>query len=150
MLCSICSKTLEPVFVSMPKQYRDALHIVFDGGYGEFVDLYRKHIRVVLCGDCAQNLCSQNLWIKKLLLPETLPSADTHTFDKNDKVSMSEMWEYSKDFLFSNVSQCSICDDTIVCVEHKSFAPCRDCMYSKPAKIPYVSSKEYLEEFGFH
>jgi hypothetical protein len=29
-----------------------------------------------------------------------------------------------------------------VCVEHKSFIPCRACLYQSPATIPYSETKE--------
>jgi hypothetical protein len=88
--CDVCGKTLEAVFPERcpidgcgelpedhrhpPKylQYDNALHVRFDGGYGEFVDNYEGGDRYysIICHECAHDLCERVPWIKDVLRPE--------------------------------------------------------------------------------
>lgn len=76
--CDACGKTLEKVFDRTPPevlQYDNALHVRFDGGYGEFVDNFgteeeRDRYYAIICHECAHDLCAKVPWIKNVLLPE--------------------------------------------------------------------------------
>ena len=82
--CDSCGATLEKVFEEHDAlQYDNALHIRFDGGYGEFVDapfmpggpdsLYN-----IICHDCAHALCEAFPWVKATLRPDR---SHTHRVD---------------------------------------------------------------------
>lgn len=75
--CDACGKTLAKVFEDTPPevlQYDNALHVRFDGGYGEFVDNYgteaeRDRYYSIICHECAHDLCEKVPWIKKMIDP---------------------------------------------------------------------------------
>jgi hypothetical protein len=72
--CIACGRVLEPVFPeSCYPQFENALHLEFDGGYGEFVDGPFHEpgpLAVILCHACAHDLAARNPWIERILDPE--------------------------------------------------------------------------------
>jgi len=79
--CDACGIALEPEFVGGEEydQWDNALHITFDGGYGEFVDapIVRMYahdqpaLTAVICHDCAHKLCETHPWIARIIEPAT-------------------------------------------------------------------------------
>jgi hypothetical protein len=79
--CFSCGVEMAPVFprhvaphvVDDPSfaQYNNALPILFDGGYGMFQDDVDNGSRyeVVICHECAHELCRLVPWVDKLLRP---------------------------------------------------------------------------------
>lgn len=76
--CAACGAALELEFPTSINQFDNALHIIFDGGYGEFVDAPFHHnargygpesLQVVICHDCAHRLCEQEPWIGEVIDP---------------------------------------------------------------------------------
>lgn len=81
--CYACNKALEPVMEDQgdeAHQWDSALIIDFEGGYGMFTDPmgappaeYDKGIlpagKVVVCHDCAHEMCDALPWVKKLIDP---------------------------------------------------------------------------------
>lgn len=49
----------------------------------------------------------------------------------------------AKDFLFSEIDGDKF--GQVVCIEHLRFVPCRPCLYSEVALIPYSSKPEDVE-----
>lgn len=83
--CDACGKTLEEVWAGTDKylQYDNALHVRFDGGYGEFVDNYgtveeRDRYYSIICHECAHDLCEKVPWIKAMIDPQ-----HSHTHREN-------------------------------------------------------------------
>jgi hypothetical protein len=87
--CHVCKVRLKPDHTDTDYQFDNALWITFDGGYGMFVDdldeLYKgqsqwpdKRDRVVICHNCAHELCDIVPWVKKLLNPESSHSHRSH------------------------------------------------------------------------
>lgn len=75
MNCYACEAELEPVFEDHPNsiQFDNALAISFMGGYGMFfddLDVPLEDQLVVLCHDCAHDMCKKLPWAEKLLDPE--------------------------------------------------------------------------------
>lgn len=75
MKCSACGSELRPVFEDSAKDYPEqldnALILVFEGGYGMFIDPFENHgeHRAALCHDCAHALCKANPWMTALIEP---------------------------------------------------------------------------------
>lgn len=72
--CAACDKELIPVFddstgIGGSQQYKDALIVILDGGYGMFLDnLYIDTTPTwILCFDCAIEFANQNKWFKEFL-----------------------------------------------------------------------------------
>lgn len=62
--CASCGTELTHVFSATDRQYRDALHMIFAGGYGEFID---GDEHAVLCRACAAQLCVAHPWISRMI-----------------------------------------------------------------------------------
>lgn len=73
MNCYACSRELEPEFrgdVDCTYQFDNALWLKLSGGYGMFIDPFtEKDPEVVICHNCAHELCDAVPWIKTLIDP---------------------------------------------------------------------------------
>lgn len=90
--CDACGNTLEEVFPNPQKcpidgcdelpedhthppkylQYDNALHVRFDGGYGEFIDNIGPgpdNYYSIICHECAHDLCEKVPWIAVMIDP---------------------------------------------------------------------------------
>jgi hypothetical protein len=74
--CASCGQELEPVFAEdTARQYKDALWVRFEGGFGMHIDPIDQGIafdsdvalEAVICGTCATALEAQHPWINALL-----------------------------------------------------------------------------------
>lgn len=87
MDCHLCEKPLTPLFREDDSNYQfdNNLWIGFFGGYGMFIEskgyvdssasptaqvIDGATYEVVICHDCAHDLCEREPWMKTLLLPE--------------------------------------------------------------------------------
>ena len=73
--CSDCGQELEPEFPDFDEaveQYVGALEIRFHGGFGMFIDPIDEEHRGILCFECADKLCCEHKWIRRLLVPRML------------------------------------------------------------------------------
>jgi hypothetical protein len=117
-LCDACDKPLQPVFTPKPKdwnqgspphpdtvwtsepdppgsQFDNCLPIQFMGGYGMFVDdmdLKQCGPFVVICHDCAHEMCAKLPWLDKLLNPY---SSHAHTTEYTEAHPEHFGWDYS-------------------------------------------------------
>lgn len=92
--CHVCREALRPVFPQgedaeagaadceaiANEQWDNALVITFEGGYSMFIDPIEPdqpdpstgllgNYKIVICHDCAHQLCSQNPWLEALIQP---------------------------------------------------------------------------------
>lgn len=103
--CFNCKADLRPVFprhvdpgaVDSPgfTQYDNVLPIVFDGGYGMFHDDFENGCRyeVVICHECAHELCRLVPWVDSLIRPLR---SHSHTNQYKDAYPDHEGWDYEK------------------------------------------------------
>ena len=68
MNCDLCKSELVPVFPDLNRrrdddQWSGCLHIVLDGGYGEYVDAIAGSTHYRLCKTCASGLLEREAWI---------------------------------------------------------------------------------------
>src|SRR3990167_648088 len=86
--CSACDKKFKPYcevdFDPATEQLDNALEIEFSGGYSMFVDLVFDQpegvCRVMICHECAHELCDKIPWINKLLDPH---NSHAHGYDRD-------------------------------------------------------------------
>lgn len=71
-ICYACHAELVPVYEGVPQRrsgdepdFRNALRILFSGGYGMIFDENSK--KVVICHDCAIELIHRVPWIESVL-----------------------------------------------------------------------------------
>lgn len=86
--CRACGGELVPAMNrDTDYQFDNALWVTFDGGYSMFIDPVdaedRDRMRVVLCHDCAHELCEQVRWIAELLDPER---SHAHRSEQHDEL----------------------------------------------------------------
>jgi hypothetical protein len=82
--CAACGARLEPEHRDTDYQFEGALWVVFEGGYGMFVDPCDEPApRAVICHGCAHELCALVPWAGELLQPHTSHSHRTDYIEKN-------------------------------------------------------------------
>jgi hypothetical protein len=54
--CDNCQAELKFVFGNRSETYENALHVVFEGGYGEYVDIHGGVAEAIFCENCAKTL----------------------------------------------------------------------------------------------
>lgn len=118
--CFACHQPLKPVFPDMHErgdsQYENALKISFDGSYDMFIDppfmfvdeedleklgtpneqikkgMLDNPLSLIICHDCAHDLCKKVPWISNLLEPS---SSHSHSYD--DDWTGHEGWDLPHD-----------------------------------------------------
>jgi len=108
--CFACRQPLKPVFPDMHQrgasQYENALRISFDGSYEMFIDppfmfidedeyidpdeftkkgMLEDPLSLIICHDCAHDLCNKVPWIKDLLDAENAHSHSANFEEENEK-----------------------------------------------------------------
>jgi len=88
--CASCKKEL-----LLPEDDDNALHVVFTGGYGAFVDDYGEEpIEAWLCHECAHKACAEIPWMNEIVNPH---KSHSHTQAYHDAHPDHFGWDYDKE-----------------------------------------------------
>jgi len=63
-------------------------------------------------------------------------------------MEVSEEWTNRATWLFQNISKDG--SESVVCISHMRFIPCRKCMYQEVAIVPYSNNPVDIEIVRLH